>query len=114
MNKEKNLQDEFSKKNEDTFAEKLGSKIIDFISSWIFLFINIIFFTFWLITGYNYNLLTFWVSIEAIILTIFILIQNKQVEKSDRNRSIKDYKIDTSVAKRLKRMEKKMDKLVDK
>jgi uncharacterized membrane protein len=111
IKKEKPLEDEFSKTTKDTFLEKLGNTIIDFCSSWLFLFLNIIFFTFWLISGYGFNLLTLWVSLEAIILTVLILIQNKKVEKSDRNRSIKDYKIDTSMAKRLKRIEKKLDKL---
>jgi uncharacterized membrane protein len=108
------LEDEFSIITKDSFGEKIGNVIIEFASSWVFLVLNIAFFSVWLLSGLNFDLLTMWVSLEAIVLTVLILIQNKHVEKSDRNRSIKDYKIDVSTAKRLKRMESKLDELVKK
>jgi len=92
-------EDEFSIKAKDSFGEKFSNAIIDFSASWIFLIFNILFFTFWLLSGLNFVLLTMWVSLEAIVLTILILIQTKQVEKSDRSRSIKDYKIDQTTEK---------------
>ncbi len=108
------LEDEFSIKTKDSFGEKFGNSIIDFASSWTFLIINIILFTVWLLSGLNFDLLTMWVSLEAIVLTVLILIQSKQLEVSDRSRSIKDYKIDSSMAKRLKRIEIKLDELMKK
>ena len=112
--KSSNLEDEFSIKAKDSFGEKVGNAIIGFASSWAFLIINIFFFAVWLLSGLNFDLLTMWVSLEAIVLTVLILIQSKQLEESDRSRSIKDYKIDASMAKRLKRMESKLDEFVKK
>ena len=112
--KESVLEDEFSIKTKDSFAEKTGNAIIDMTASWWFLIFNLAFFFSWLVSGLNFELLTMWVSLEAIVLTVLILIQSKQVEKSDRSRSIKDYKIDTSMAKRLKRMESKLDGMLEK
>ncbi len=112
--KSSNLEDEFSIKAKDSFGEKVGNAIIGFASSWAFLIINIFFFAVWLLSGLNFDLLTMWVSLEAIVLTVLILIQSKQLEESDRSRSIKDYKIDASMAKRLKRMELKLDEFVKK
>ncbi len=108
------LEDEFSIINKDTFLEKVGNSIVWFASSWTFLIINIVFFAVWLLSGLNFDLLTMWVSLEAIVLTVLILIQSRQLDLSDRSRSIKDYKIDSSMAKRLKRMESKLDELLQK
>lgn len=104
-------EDEFSKQIKDTLLEKFGNRLISFFSSWTFLILHIIFFAVWLSFGLYYDLLTFWVSLEAIILAILILIRTKIEQESDRQRAIKDYKIDLSVAKKLKEMEKQIKEL---
>lgn len=105
------IEDEFSRETKNTPSEKLAKKIIDLVGSWTFLFFNLAIFAGWLLLNLNYNYLTFWVSLEAIVLTVLILIKANKDEASDRNRNIKDYKIDTSIAKRIKTVEKKIDEI---
>ena len=38
------IEDEFSAGMKDTFSEKLGQGIVNFIGSWLFLLLNIVFF----------------------------------------------------------------------
>ncbi len=106
-------EDEFSKQIKNTPLEKFGNHLINFFSSWTFLVLHLLFFAFWLLIGLYYDLLTFWVSLEAIILSILILIRTKIEQESDRQRAIKDYKIDLSVAKKLKDLEKEIAELKD-
>ncbi len=111
---EKEIEDEFSVAAKDTFPEKLGNSIINFVGSWTFLIINVVFFALWLIFRLYYDWLTFWVSLEAIVITLLILINATIKEKNDRQRAIKDYKIDLSVAKRLKKVEERLKKIEEK
>lgn len=103
--KKTTIEDEFSVETKNEFQERIGDKFISFTSSWLFLFLNVLFFLIWVWLGLYYDILTFIVSLEAIILTILILISNTIKEKSDRERAIKDYKMNYSVAKKVKRME---------
>jgi len=101
-------EDEFSKQINRTNIEKLENQLINFFSSWVFLLLHIVVFVLWLLADLHYDLLTFWVSLEAILLSILILIRSKIEQRSDRQRAIKDYKIDLSVAKKVKELEKEI------
>lgn len=108
------LTDEFTAKTEDTWLERMEIKLVGVIGSWAFLLANVVWFTVWIVGGHDFEWLTFWVSLEAIILSILILINENRELEHDRERAIKDYKIDLSMAKRIKRLEKKIDRLVGK
>lgn len=115
---------------------RVADWIANFSGSLTFLFIHLGFFAFWIgwntalpakaFDAYPYGFLTLVVSLEAIILSVFVLLsQNRQIEK-DKFRSDIEYdvnlkaemqiahmheKVDTLYAemqKRLDRMEKKM------
>jgi uncharacterized membrane protein len=111
MKKRKRIEDEFSRQTKDELKEKIGNLIIDFSSSWSFLFLNVIFFTVWLSGGFDYNTLTLIVSLEAIILSVLLLIGGGIKEKSDRERAIKDYKMNYSMAKKIKNIEMEVRKI---
>ena len=113
-NKEVELEDEFSIATKDSFIERFGIIIIDFVGSWLFLIINIVAFALWLIFNLHYDWLTLWVSLEAIIITVLILIYATKTEKSDRQRAIKDYKIDILIVKKLRRMEERLKNIEEK
>ena len=108
------IEDEFSAGMKDTFSEKLGQGIVNFIGSWLFLLLNIVIFALWLILKLSYNQLTFWVSLEAIVLSVLILINANKETENDRKRAIKDYKIDMSVAQRVKGMEREIKEMKEK
>jgi uncharacterized membrane protein len=97
----KNVRKEIEKRK--TFADKMSDLITDFCGSMYFIYIHVVWFSFWLIYNlffplpfdpYPFGLLTMMVSLEAIILSTFILIsQNRQGEVFD-HRSELDYQID--------------------
>jgi uncharacterized membrane protein len=105
------IEDEFSSATKDSFKEKLGQGLISIIGSWPVVFIHIAFFGVWLWQGWHYEWLTFWVSLEAIILALLILIEANDKSESDRQRAIKDYKVNMSVAQKVKEMDKKLDEI---
>ncbi|MBU0708859.1 DUF1003 domain-containing protein [Patescibacteria group bacterium] len=105
------LEDEFSRELTNSMVEKFLRRVVGWVGSWFFLFLNVIWFFIWIICGRYYDLLTFWVSLEAIILAILILINGNRGLESDRNRAIKDYKIDLSTARKLKNIEKEIKEL---
>jgi uncharacterized membrane protein len=102
------IEDEFSFEMRDTPLERFEQGIVDFIGSWTFLILNIIGFALWMILDLPYQELTYWVSLEAIILSVLILINANEETRSDRSRAIKDYKIDVSIAKKLKGVDKEL------
>ncbi len=108
------IEDEFSAGMKDTFSERLEQGIVNFIGSWLFLLLNIVFFVLWLILKLSYNQLTFWVSLEAIVLSVLILINANKETGNDRKRAIKDYKIDMSVAQRAKGIEREIKEIKEK
>ena len=108
------MSDEFTAQAEDTWVERMEIKLVGLIGSWWFLLANVVWFAVWIGLGLNFEWLTFWVSLEAIILSILILINENRELEHDRERAIKDYKIDLSVAKKIKSLEKKLDQVIDK
>jgi uncharacterized membrane protein len=85
-----------------TLGQRLADIIADFSGSLPFLFINAAFFLFWLVWNaipaiafdpFPFGLLTMIVSLEAIFLSIFVLVsQNRQAYK-DRIRNELDYQV---------------------
>ncbi|HEY5006026.1 MAG TPA: DUF1003 domain-containing protein [Ktedonobacteraceae bacterium] len=85
-------------------AQRIADVIADFSGSMPFLFINLTVFVIWIITNivdsqifrdpYPFQFLTMAVSLEAIFLSIFVLIsQNRQAAK-DRIKADLDYQVD--------------------
>jgi CRP/FNR family cyclic AMP-dependent transcriptional regulator len=85
-----------------TFGQRLADTIAAFSGSISFLLLNAIFFAVWIVANaipslafdpYPFGLLTMIVSLEAIFLSIFVLVsQNRQSEK-DRIRNEMDYQV---------------------
>ena len=87
-----------------SIAQRIADIIADFSGSMPFLFINLTVFVIWIITNvvnpqifrdpYPFQFLTMAVSLEAIFLSIFVLIsQNRQATK-DRIKADLDYQVD--------------------
>ena len=78
---------------------RLADTITTFVGSWPFIIIHIVWFAVWIIfriEAFPYGLLTMIVSLEAILLSTFIMIsQNRQTER-DHVQAQADY--DTNVA----------------
>jgi len=118
-----------------TFLDKLTEAVAWFMGSWWGVFFHTIWFTIWLIFNFNVDLLTLWVSLEAIFIGIFLLMasskaeiqrdkrearaQKRQMEvikhdvvldkRADR-RQLEMIKMLRGLEKRVKKIEKKVDK----
>jgi len=107
----KNISKEFESKR--TFSQKISDKITAFCGSMPFVYVHMVWFILWIVLNiaafeffrifdpYPYGLLTMLVSLEAIILSTFILItQNRQAEKADM-RAEMDYRINLKAEKEI-------------
>lgn len=122
----KNIAKEFEKKR--TITQRISDWITDFCGSLLFVYLHTIWFGLWIVLNvalfaffgifdpYPYGLLTMIVSLEAILLSTFILIsQNRQAQKSDM-RAEMDYIINlkaekeiTEILERLKSVERRVN-----
>jgi uncharacterized membrane protein len=106
-----------------TIVMKIADWIADFSGSMPFLLINAILFFVWIILNvdflpglksfdpFPFGLLTMWVSLEAIFLSIFVLIsQNRQAQK-DRIRSDIEYDVNLKAELEIAHLHEKVDRM---
>ena len=104
----RNVTEEIEKRK--TWLDHFSDKVVYLFGSGIFLFLHIIFFVGWLIINFettpfpafdsSWELLTMLVSLEAIFLSIFILINQKRAAEVFSLRSELDYLVDLKSEKR--------------
>jgi len=107
-----------------TMVQKAADWIAEFSGSILFLFIHIVLFFVWIVMNvgsgvpgipmfdqFPFGLLTMAVSLEAIILSVFVLLsQNRQVAK-DRVRSDIEYDVNLKAELEIAHLHEKMDRL---
>lgn len=106
-----------------TVVMKIADWIADFSGSMPFLLLNAILFFVWIILNidvipalkafdpFPFGLLTMWVSLEAIFLSIFVLIsQNRQAQK-DRIRSDIEYDVNLKAELEIAHLHEKVDRM---
>ena len=71
--------------NPKTLAEKFTTSVARFLGSWWAVIFHTFWFAIWLIFNFNLEILTLWVSLEAIFIGIFLLMAaNKAEVERDR------------------------------
>jgi CRP/FNR family transcriptional regulator, cyclic AMP receptor protein len=106
-----------------TALEKMADVIAEFSGSITFLFLNAIWFFIWIVWNlvpniphfdpYPFGFLTMVVSLEAIFLSIFVLVsQNRQTEK-DRLRADSEYEVNLKAELEITQLHEKMDFLTE-
>jgi CRP/FNR family cyclic AMP-dependent transcriptional regulator len=105
-----------------TIVMKAADWIAEFSGSMPFLFLHVIFFAIWIILNvglfpfgdfdpFPFGLLTMVVSLEAIILSVFVLLsQNRQTER-DRTRNNIEYEVNLKAEMEIAHLHEKMDDL---
>lgn len=81
-------------KKQSSLAERIADKVSDFVGSWFFLTIHIVWFTIWIVfkvEAFPYGLLTMIVSLEAILLSTIIMISQSRAGDRDRAQAEADY-----------------------
>lgn len=108
----------------------VGDKVADWITGWVgtmvFVYGNGVFFVLWLswnsgyIPGvapfdpYPYGMLTTAVSLEAIFLSLFVLISQNRTAEKDRIRGEYDYKTDLKAEIEVRHLSQKADLFIEK
>lgn len=103
-------------KEKDT--RKIGDRLADFISaafgSWNFMFAHAIWFFVWIVfkvEPYPFGLLTMIVSLEAIFLSMFIMIsQNRQTDR-DRHQALDDYHTNIEAKLEIERLQEDLSRI---
>ncbi len=78
---------------------RLADVITDFVGSWTFIVIHVAWFTYWIMSDveeFPFGLLTMIVSLEAILLSTFIMISQNRQSDRDRIQAQADY--ETNIA----------------
>jgi uncharacterized membrane protein len=96
----------------DKEMRKLGGHIADVVASavgsWSFMFLHVVWFTLWIVLKaepFPFGLLTMIVSLEAIFLSMFIMIsQNRQAER-DRHQALEDYHTNKEAKKEIEKLQ---------
>ncbi len=99
-NSQKNWHDEHM--DNRTLGDILADSITRFVGSWIFIIIHIIWFTVWImipVEAFPFGLLTMIVSLEAILLSTFIMISQNRTSDRDRLQAQADY--ETNIAAKI-------------
>jgi uncharacterized membrane protein len=99
-----------------SFGGKLADWITAFVGSWSFVILHIIWFAVWVIfkvEDFPYGLLTMIVSLEAILLSTFIMMsQNRQVDR-DRAQAQADYETNVSAKEEIEDLQKRLARIED-
>ena len=101
---------------ERSAAHRIADKITDFVGSWSFVTIHIIWFGVWILVPvepFPYGLLTMIVSLEAILLSTFIMMsQNRQAER-DRRQAQADYDTNVAAKKEIEALQRHLHRIED-
>lgn len=106
-----------------TLAERIADLIAEFSGSIPFLMMNLLWFVIWilwnLIPGlphfdpYPFSFLTMVVSLEAIFLSIFVLVSQSRQSAKDRLRAEADYQVNLKAELEIAHLHEKVDMLVE-
>lgn len=92
-------------------VDKIADLITRFAGSPGFVILHTVWFTLWFVFKLNINLLTLIVSLEAIYLTTFVMMNQNQQDKKNHIELEHDYKINKEADKKIKELHKKIDKI---
>ncbi len=80
-------------------SDIIVDKVVALFGTWQMLVLHIIWFGTWMVLGLEIQELTFWVSLEAILLSLLILISQQRQTDFDRIRAWTDLEIDRMAEK---------------
>lgn len=106
-----------------TTIERIADAIAAFSGSLLFLFLNAAWFAFWIVWNllpftphfdpYPFGFLTMVVSLEAIFLSIFVLISQNRQSAKDRLRADADYEVNLKAELEISHLHEKVDFLTE-
>lgn len=97
-------------------TQRFADKIADFVGSWPFIGLHIVWFTVWIMLPaevYPYGLLTMIVSLEAILLTTLVMISQNRQAKRDRHQADADYDTNVQAKIEIEQLQKHLARIED-
>lgn len=103
-------------KENRTLGSRLADGMTAFVGSWTFIWIHVIWFTFWIVLPveeFPYGLLTMVVSLEAILLsTLIMMSQNRQSDR-DRLQADADFETNIEAKKEIEELQVRLARIED-
>ena len=102
-------------KNRST-GDRIADTIADFVGSWPFVIIHILWFSAWIlldIETFPYGFLTMVVSLEAIFLTTLVLMSQNRQEESDRTQAEADYETNVKAEEEIEELQIRLARVED-
>lgn len=97
-----------------SFSKKLAAKISAFVGSMTFVYLHVLWFSIWIlfhIEPFPYGLLTMIVSLEAIFLSTFVMINANDAADRDRLQADADYQTNLDAKKEIEELAKKLSNI---
>ena len=101
---------------EKTAGHRIADVLTDFVGSWPFVYLHMVWFGVWVlypVEPFPYGLLTMIVSLEAIILSTFIMMsQNRQADR-DRRQATADFETNVAAKEEIEDLQIRLARIED-
>lgn len=97
-----------------SFTDRLADIIAEFVGSWMFVIIHIVWFSVWIIVPiepFPFGLLTMVVSLEAIMLSTFIMMSQNRQSDRDRAQAQADYETNVAAKQEIEQLQAQLARL---
>ena len=97
-----------------SIGDRLADWVADFVGSWTFVIIHIVWFGGWIIfkvEEFPFGLLTMIVSLEAILLSTFIMMSQNRQSDRDRAQAAEDFKTNIEAKHEIENLEKALSRI---
>ncbi len=97
-----------------SYADRLADFIAEFVGSWMFVIIHVICFGVWIIIPiepFPFGLLTMIVSLEAIMLSTFIMMSQNRQSDRDRAQAQADYETNITAKQEIEELQRRLNRI---
>jgi uncharacterized membrane protein len=99
-----------------TFGDRVSDVIADFVGSWPFTIIHILWFGGWIllpVEPFPFGLLTMIVSLEAIFLTTLVMMSENRQAQRDRIQAEADYETNVKAKEEIEELQQRLARIED-
>lgn len=99
-----------------SIGDRIADFISDFVGSWPFVILHIVWFAVWIVVPiepFPYGLLTMIVSLEAILLSTFIMMSQNRAVDRDRLQAQQDYETNVEAKKEIESLQLALNRIED-
>ena len=103
-------------KEQRSVGDRFSDMIADFVGSWPFLIIHVLWFSIWIVLkveAFPYGFLTMVVSLEAIFLTTLVMMSQNREEERDRAQAEADYETNVRAKEEIEELQERLARIED-